>query len=156
MRIRAATIRRSFLFLALLTAPAAYATSSEDCYQGGGDAECVTPDLTPYKLELPMQIVSQLSAAYGAILALFMGAAFGLSLSAQIMIQRKAQTSMRTNNTSFGQRLTYAGLSFAILALDVITGKHVTNLGYELYMLISGVAALACLFLRLTIRPKHK
>jgi hypothetical protein len=49
MGIRAAETCALFLFLAgLFTAPIASATAPEDCYQGGGGAECVTPDLTPY------------------------------------------------------------------------------------------------------------
>jgi hypothetical protein len=85
-----------------------------------------------------------------ALLALALGAAFGALLAHQIQLQRVARRAPGRKEAHLWQRITYAGLSFSVLAIIVIVGKYATSVGYQNFIFLAAAAAASALVVRLS------
>ena len=93
-----------------------------------------------------MPIVDTLSPLETALVAIALGVAFGLVVIHQAILQRRgidAEARTNTQGSSLFERVTFAGLSFAILALSIVVSKYLTALGNDifLYLFFSAAAA---------------
>lgn len=103
-----------------------------------------------------MSALIGMNAFTATVLALILGAAFGLSLSHQIQLQRYAQQKPPDRRGRIGERLTYAGLSFALLAVIALMHKHLLGIGYVAFIFVAAAGAIASLALRLKSRAKRR